>query len=195
MSTSQEIFRELQRMGAGEFAHLNGSLEEHLYGTEALLRSWAASEHVCRAGLFHAAYGTAGFANSLTPIELRGEIRNLIGQQAEHLVYLYCACDRKKFYPSFGSPEQNQLPDRFAGHMVQLDPMILSCFCELTAANELEIATKSQPFRDQHGAALAELFNRMGSHLSTQAKQNAAQVLAEQASNEVLFGLTAGKQE
>lgn len=177
-------------MGAGDFAHLNGSLEVHLCGTEALLRSWAAPEHVCRAGLFHAAYGTAGFANALIPIELRSEIRNLIGRQAENLVYLYCACDRDKFYPSFGSPEQNQLPDRFTGHMVQLDPRTLSFFCELTAANELEIAKNSRPFRDQHGAALAELFNRMGRHLSTQAKQNAAQVLAEQASSEVLFGLT-----
>ncbi|WP_432724182.1 DUF6817 domain-containing protein [Jeongeupia wiesaeckerbachi] len=43
-------------MGAGAFSHLNGSLEYPLRGTEALLHSCGASEQVCRAGLFHAAY-------------------------------------------------------------------------------------------------------------------------------------------
>jgi hypothetical protein len=192
MSTSQDIFNALQRMGAGDFAHLNGSLESHLCGTEALLRSWGAPERVCRAGLFHAAYGTAGFTDALTSISLRSEVSNLIGQQAEHLVYLYCACDRQKFYPSIGSPSQDQMPDRFAGCIVKLDPEALSDLCEITAANELEIAKGSQSFRVQHGAALAELFDRMGNHLSVEARQNAAEVLAEQASSEALCGLTGG---
>ena len=193
MSISQDIFRALQHMGAGEFVHLNVSLEAHLCGTEYLLRSWGAPEHVCRAGLFHAAYGTAGFADALTPIALRSEISNLIGQQAENLVYLYCACDRNKFYPSIGSPAQNQFPDRFMATTLQVAPTVLGELCELTAANELEIARGSQPFRVQHGAALAVLFNRMGNLLSEDARQHAAQILAEQASSEVLYGLTTSK--
>lgn len=56
-----EKFIALQQFGAGDFQHLNGSLESHLKGTASLLARWGSGELLQTAGVFHAAYGTAGF--------------------------------------------------------------------------------------------------------------------------------------
>ncbi|MCV6623706.1 MAG: hypothetical protein OIF51_18365 [Cellvibrionaceae bacterium] len=44
--------QQLKALGFGEIAHLNGSLLDHLKGTQALLQSWGASQTLCQAGLF-----------------------------------------------------------------------------------------------------------------------------------------------
>lgn len=178
MISSQEVFEALHRLGAGEFLHLNSSLEEHLRGTEALLQSWSASTHVCQAGLFHAAYGTAGFASAMVSTDLRNQIQDLIGRSAEALVYLYCACDRDKFYPTIGTQAQYQLPNRFNGELITIEPTTLRDLCELTAANELAIAASNTQFRERYGAALLELFVRMGKNLSEAAQLDCKHILA-----------------
>ncbi|GAL14629.1 hypothetical protein JCM19233_5641 [Vibrio astriarenae] len=45
-------FTMLQELGAGDFQHLNGSLEAHLKGTEQVLINWGSSELLQIAGLF-----------------------------------------------------------------------------------------------------------------------------------------------
>lgn len=175
------LFQALHSMGSGEFVHLNGSLAQHLIGTAALLEAWQAPRTVRTAGLFHAAYGTAGFETSLTPhsASARQQIAELIGADAEQLVYLYGCCHRQRFYPNIGTDLERQWPDRFTGEVHLLPSAVLSHLCEITAANELEIASHSAAFRLQHGAPLWELFQRMGPHLSQHARAFAAQVLAD----------------
>ncbi|MDN3684622.1 hypothetical protein QW180_17835 [Vibrio sinaloensis] len=82
------------------FQHLNGSLEAHLQGTQALLNRWGADEVLQVAGLFHAAYGTAGFDDNMVSLAQRDKIASIIGPQAEALVYLYCSCDRDFCLPT-----------------------------------------------------------------------------------------------
>ena len=84
-------FETLQEMGAGDFQHLNGSLESHLKGTESVLRNWGSGELLQVAGLFHAAYGTAGFDENMVSLNQRQEIAHVIGEAEEELVYLYCS--------------------------------------------------------------------------------------------------------
>ena len=47
------------------------------------------SQDICIAGLFHAVYGTTYFKHNLTIS--REEVRELIGDYAEHLVYTFCS--------------------------------------------------------------------------------------------------------
>ncbi|GAL33384.1 hypothetical protein JCM19240_2080 [Vibrio maritimus] len=54
------------------------------------------------AGLFHAAYGTAGFDDNMVSLSQRHEIAGVIGEEAESLVYLYCSCDREEVFAQFG---------------------------------------------------------------------------------------------
>lgn len=159
--TSDALFAALQALGAGEFAHLNGSLAAHLRGTESLLAQWGARPALCAAGLYHAVYGTDGFQQAVVALALRPRIAALIGEEAEALAYLFGAANRGAFYPRIGTAAQAQFSDRFTGGDVALTAAQLADLCELVVANELEIAQHSAPFRAQYGEPLRELFDRM----------------------------------
>lgn len=161
MKSSEFLFTELQRLGAGEFEHLNGSLAAHLHGTEALLREWGAREVVCIAGLYHAVYGTDGYNPALAGLDMRKRIAELLGQEAEELAYLYGACNRKAYYPRIGGASQMMFADRFTETEYEITTAQLRDLCELILANELQIAQESEEFRVRHGAILSRLFNRM----------------------------------
>lgn len=160
------LFRQLQVLGAGEFAHFDGSLADHLRGTERLLRSWGASDAVCVAGLYHAAYGTDGYAPALASIDRRRDIAALIGVEAEALAYLYGACDREVFHPRIGTQSQLVFCDRFSRAEYEISPIHLAQFCELTVANELEIAGRNANYREKHRTSLLALFERMSGLVS-----------------------------
>jgi hypothetical protein len=166
MNTTDELFAKLQLLGAGEFEHLNGSLATHLRGTESLLRSWGASEALCRAGLYHAVYGTDGYNPSLTSLDGRAAIAELIGAEAEELAYLYGACNRKVFYPRIGTDAQLTFANRFTNSEYAITSDELSPTCELILANELEIASNSEEFKAKYGVALSGLFERMSGLVS-----------------------------
>ena len=165
-----QAWQRLLALGAGEFAHVSGSLAAHLHGTEALLRRWGAREALCLAGLYHAVYGTDGIVGSLASVGARIRIAELIGDEAERIAYLYGACARDAFHPRIGAPDELRFADRFAGTEYPIDADQLRDFCELSVANELELAFGSSPFRAKHRASLRDLFERMSPHLSEAAR-------------------------
>lgn len=164
-----ERFRALEALNAGDFQHLNGDLASHLKGTESILKNWGSSELLKTAGLFHAAYGTAGFNQNMVSLELRGSIASTIGKDEEALVYLYCSCDRSFVFPQFGNQTEIQFKDRFNDDIFRLDSENTKLFCELTVANELELVYSSEAFKEEHGKGLLELFLRMEAYLSSNA--------------------------
>ncbi|MBD1558796.1 hypothetical protein HC752_17835 [Vibrio sp. S9_S30] len=172
-------FGMLQGLGAGDFQHLNGSLEAHLKGTEKVLKSWGSSESLQIAGLFHAAYGTAGFDENMVSLSQRQEIARVIGSEEEALVYLYCSCDRDYVFPQFGKAQEIQFRDRFNGSVFKLDDSLVRLFCELTVANELELVYSSEDFKLKYGAELVELFQGMDVYLSVEAQKAYKSALAD----------------
>jgi len=161
-------FIQLQTLGAGEFEHFNGSLKKHLIATYNMLKSWNANPFICDAGLYHAAYGTDGFDEQMVSVDQRKAIGEIIGIQAEELVYLYCACDRTFFNENFLTTSLYK--DRFTNKTFKLDKQTISDFCELTVANELDIADNSKEFIEQYGEELKILFNQMTPYISKCAK-------------------------
>ncbi|WP_461534857.1 DUF6817 domain-containing protein [Spongorhabdus nitratireducens] len=172
-------FEKLASLGAGDFQHLHGSLETHLKGTESLLAEWGADETLRTAGLFHAAYGTAGFDEQMVSLARRGEIAAVIGKDAEALVYLYCACDRDAVYPRFGKSSSVRFRNRFNDTEFEMSVDQMTRFCELTAANELELVCASDQFKQQYGQGLFDLFETMNDYLSPQARAAYQKALAE----------------
>ena len=166
MLHSDRLFAELHAMGAGEFEHMNGTLAAHLRDTESLLRAWGAREAVCIAGLCHAVYGTDGYNPALTGLDGRQRIAQLIGAEAEELVYLYGACNRRLFYPRIGTDARLIFVDRFSNTEYSITHRQLSDLCELILANELEIAAGSAEFRAKYGPSLSGLFERMAGIVS-----------------------------
>lgn len=175
----RDKFGQLQSLGAGEFAHLNGSLEKHLTGTYSLLKSWFACDSLCDAGLYHAAYGTAGFEQKMLGVDDRHAIRSIIGSEAEAIVYLYCACDRQIVFAGLKAQHPVGFRDRFTGQYFDLSEQQAHDFCELTVANELDIAMNSASFIEQHGAGLKRLFAAMACNLTEAARQDIKNVLGK----------------
>jgi len=64
-------------------------LYDHLVETWRLLKFFECSEDVCNAGLFHSIYGTQVFKPSMIPIKNRYDVQELIGKEAENLVFLF----------------------------------------------------------------------------------------------------------
>ena len=159
-------FEELNRLGAGEFEHLNGSLLDHLNATYALLKQWRASPALCDAGLYHAAYGTDGFDEKVVSLSHREKIANIIGKEAEAIVYLYCSCDREYVFTRIGKSERIQFKDRFNSEEFILNEQEAKHFCELTVANELELVIASDEFANAHGKSLYDLFRKLTPFLS-----------------------------
>ncbi|MBD3671215.1 MAG: hypothetical protein HUJ29_10610 [Gammaproteobacteria bacterium] len=149
--------------------HPSGTLLSHLRSTAALLEQWQAPTPLCKAGLYHAIYGTGGFPSSLISMGLRGAVAEQLGEITERIVYLYCACDRDSVWPQFGQDKPIQFRERFSGKIIPVTEYDLTSFCELTAANEVEIAQNNPDFITRHGAELHKLFTDMKPYLSMHA--------------------------
>jgi hypothetical protein len=170
-------FDELQKLGAGEFEHKNGSLFDHLGTTYKLLKKWGATEALCDAGLYHAAYGTEGFEPNVVDLSRRNEIASIIGQSAEKTVYLYCACDREYVFLNLNACEPVKYRDRFTSTEFSLTNEQAMNFCELTVANELELAIANETFKNKHRKRLFDLFTKMAPLLSKEANKSVNEVL------------------
>lgn len=137
-------------------------------GTADLLKAWGNREALYKAGLYHAVYGTDGYDESLVALAMRDEVKNLIGTEAEEIVYLYGACDRNLCYARIGTPAQLIYSDRFTTKSFEITYSTLKDLCELILANELEIARNSESFRNEYGRRLSGLFERMHGLISDQ---------------------------
>jgi len=173
-----EKFRRLIELGAGEFEHVDGSLIAHLEGTRCLLKEWNASQVLQEAGLYHAAYGTSAFVQNLFDLSQREEVASVIGDDAENIVYHYCACDREAFFAQFGQCEQPVFYDRLTTEKSTVSTELLHQLCELSAANETEIAINNPDFIAQHGSRLVTVFSRMSNFLSASAQRKLRHVFA-----------------
>ena len=171
-------FRQLIELGAGEFEHIDGSLITHLEGTMCLLKEWKASNVLQDAGLYHAAYGTSAFVENLFELSQREEVAVVIGRDAENIVYHYCACDRDAFFAQFGQVDKPEFYDRITSKKSSISNELLQQLCELTAANEIEIAINNRNFVVQHGSGLMDLFSRMQTFLSPSAQRKIQHVFA-----------------
>lgn len=174
----EEKIEQISKLASG-VDHVSGLLVDHLKGTYKLLQDWGSEEFLCMAGLFHAVYGTSEFNQVLISEEQRGQVRELIGEQSEKIVYTYCACDRDFFWQQIGVNANPLFVDRFTGSKYHLSLNELTWFCELTVANELEIARRDADFIQQRGHTLSELFLRMKPYISVEARNFAVEILKQ----------------
>jgi hypothetical protein len=123
---------------AHDVPHSGRTLLAHLKGTHDLLADWGAPEHVRVAGLFHSIYGTSSFKHQTLSLDRRGELRELIGPEAENLAYLFCAARRPAAWVANGLLERPMLTDRFTGNVHKLTRQQLGELLWIEAANLTE---------------------------------------------------------
>lgn len=162
-SGAEPVVQWLRERGAQSIKHPGGSLLEHLVRVHSRLCVWGLDRDICLAGLCHATYGTDGFAASLLTTRARRTLAELIGQQAESLVYLYGSCDRTASYPSFQSSSSDVvIINRFTGvHCVPAAPEVRG-FCHLTIANELDVLVHSA----HHPTAFVNWFRQIAADMT-----------------------------
>lgn len=88
----QELINFLYLKNCHNIKHSHSNFLNHLIGTFNILKKWKQPEHLCIAGMFHNIYGNQYFNPNLNVT--REQIKNLIGEAAENLVYRYVNCDR-----------------------------------------------------------------------------------------------------
>ncbi|MFJ5807440.1 DUF6817 domain-containing protein [Streptomyces sp. NPDC093093] len=167
----------LRKLGAADIVHPGGTLIAHLQRIQGQLAVWGARPALQLAGLCHAFYGTDGFPTALMSPDSRTELAEVIGAEAEAIVYQYAACDREATYPTLADVD-GAFRNRFTGRLHTPQPQLRRDFAELSAANELDLARIDSVFREKWGAELLALFTRLQPLLSQPAWSDCHTVLA-----------------
>jgi hypothetical protein len=156
VSTDVGVRAWLRQCGTESVQHPGGTLYAHLRRVQGRLADLGYRADVQSAGLTHAAYGTDGFDLALLDWKNRATLRNLIGEAAESLVYLYGACDRKRSW--HGLATTGEVTDRFTGQVIRLDAGQLTPFIDLSIVNELDVIEQDPTLLDRHGEYFRALF-------------------------------------
>lgn len=110
------------RKNTEHIGHCDTNLFKHLAGTYKILKDANRPDYLCLAGLFHSVYETE-YVTFNTPYS-RDYVEQLIGKQAEHLVYEFCKL----------SPRINKLLDRDG----DWDNQVYADLLEIELANMVE---------------------------------------------------------
>uniref|UniRef100_A0A061R3X2 Tetratricopeptide repeat domain containing protein n=1 Tax=Tetraselmis sp. GSL018 TaxID=582737 RepID=A0A061R3X2_9CHLO len=91
-----KFLRVLADSAATEIWHKHGNFYAHLHDVWQILNVWNQPLAVCRLGLFHSAYSNSFVSmNLFNPEKDRGRLAEMIGDEAENLVYKFCVIDRQ----------------------------------------------------------------------------------------------------
>lgn len=87
----------LRARGAHRCWHKHNTFLDHLLGVHNILRLWGQGRIIGRVGLFHSAYSNSYVNLALyDPSTERAEMQQLIGKEAEELVFMFCIIDRQE---------------------------------------------------------------------------------------------------
>ncbi len=99
---------------ANNYKHSRGrDFQDHLQGVAGLLVRWQQEPLIVQIGLLHSAYSTQQYPYGLYSYAEREKLAELIGPDAERLVFLFCSHDRVDLYSqAIGLCKRGQvLPD------------------------------------------------------------------------------------
>jgi hypothetical protein len=156
-STREEIMREVGRNRCGSMdeqlenrlrflrkantegmPHSDRSLLDHLLGTRKLLVKWEARPALCDAGLFHSVYSTEHYELKAIPLSMRDEVRQLIGDEAESLVWLFAMMRRETLYQNVKKDKDPSIQHRLTGEWIPLTESQFHDLITMSFANCLE---------------------------------------------------------
>ena len=95
MSIEQKKIDFLKSVQTDTKSHSGATLIEHLKGVHDILKKGGAPQYLQDAGLFHSIYGTVIFKHQST--NNRDAIIELIGEQAEEIVWEFCNLPRERY--------------------------------------------------------------------------------------------------
>jgi hypothetical protein len=168
--------RFLRKASTEQMPHTEIGLFDHLLGTRRLLVEWAARLALCDAGLFHSVYSTDHYELKAIPLSMRDEVRQLIGDEAESLVWLFCMMRRKTLDQNLYKGRDLSVQHRLTGEWIPLTEGQFRDLITMTFANCLEafprcpwnvrwnIRRSLRHFRNQAILTAQNVFDRIEAH-------------------------------
>ena len=141
MSCYQDVIAYLTEHGADEQVHSGHTLLDHLVGTYELLRQWDCRDELCIAGLCHSVYGTESFKSVIVEQTHRGELKQLTGEHAEYLSFLFCVHQKRSLWFNLVNARQLgyfSIKNRYSGEAIKIDEQTFADLAVITLANKLE---------------------------------------------------------
>jgi hypothetical protein len=130
--------RFLRQANTEGMPHSDRGLFDHLLGTRQLLVEWGARPALCDAGLFHSIYSTEHYEQLALPLTRRDEVQQLIGEEAESLVWLFCMMRRDAFFLDLGKEQSPSVQHRETGEQIPLSATQHQDLLTLLFANSME---------------------------------------------------------
>lgn len=130
--------RFLRQANTEGMPHSDCGLLDHLLGTRRLLVEWKARPVLCDAGLFHSIYSTDHYELRAIPLSMRDEVRQLIGDEAESLVWLFCMMRRETLYQNLDKGTDFSVQHRLTGERIPLTDGQFRDLVTMSYANCLE---------------------------------------------------------
>lgn len=91
------LLKILNARGAGECWHKHGTFSEHLLHTYRILKLWGCSDIIALVALTHSSYSNSYVNLAIfAPDVDRSVLRDLIGEDSEELVHLFCIVPRQE---------------------------------------------------------------------------------------------------
>jgi hypothetical protein len=160
--TFKELTAYFTKVGADQVSHTEKSYVAHAIGVYTDLKEWGFDEDFARIGLFHSIYGTQLFQGFTLPLEKRGEIRDMIGEYPEHLVYVNCAMDRDSFDAQVPRREAPYaILDRFTSEHIEQDEKTFDDLVSVHLCDWLEQVERSESW-DYRRNAFETMAERLG---------------------------------
>jgi hypothetical protein len=130
--------RFLRKANTDGMPHTDRDLLDHLLGTRQLLVEWEARPALYDAGLFHSVYSTEYYGQRAVPLTMRNEVRQLIGDEAESLVWLFCMMRRGTLFQNLGREGEFRVQHRLTDEWLPLTKIQFQDLLTMTLANSLE---------------------------------------------------------
>ena len=130
--------RFLRKASTEQMPHSEVGLFDHLLGTRQLLVEWKARPALCDAGLFHSVYSTEHYELKAIPLSMRDEVRQLIGDEAESLIWLFCMMRRETLYQNLHKDRDFSVQHRLTGEWIPLTEGQFHDLITMSFANCLE---------------------------------------------------------
>jgi hypothetical protein len=139
----RSIVESLVALGCEQTPHSGRTLLHHLIGTYRILGRWKEPLPVLFGGLCHSLYGTPQFKHATLTLERRETLRALLGEEAERLVYLFCALERRSFMDNLDRQCGFQSWNRFESRTEDLSISEFQGLVAITLANLLDQSRQS----------------------------------------------------
>ncbi|MFT2092966.1 DUF6817 domain-containing protein [Paraglaciecola sp. 2405UD69-4] len=178
-------FRKLIELGAGKFEHIDSVLITHLESIRCLLKEWNASLDLQQAGLYYPAYTEVELSGNLKCEEFRSNLRRILGEEVENIIYYFCAWDKTASFAQDPKPAEFKFHNQITGKQ-ELLPFPFFCqLCELYAAIEIEMVSSPNYCSSKNSEKLSGSLLCLMPFLSAPAKRKIQFTLGSKATQTV----------